>query len=53
VAQNLHTFTYEQKRLALDALGVMVDIYHATHEPQFVVRDRLDDIVSNTSGSGR
>jgi site-specific DNA recombinase len=52
VARNLHRFTYEHKRLALDALGIVVDIYHASHEPQFVVRDRLDDIVSNTAGAG-
>jgi site-specific DNA recombinase len=52
VARNLRGFTYEHKRLALDALGIAVDIYHASHAPQFVIRDRLDAIVSNTSGAG-
>jgi site-specific DNA recombinase len=37
VAANLGDMTYQQKRLALDALGVSAMIYRAGHEPRYQV----------------
>ena len=35
---NLKTLTYQEKRLALDALGVEVRLWHASHEPRYDIR---------------
>ena len=41
VAANLGTLTYEQKRLALDALGVRVRVWHPDHTPRYDITAAL------------
>ena len=37
VAANLETLSWTEKRLALDALGVRVQVYRTTHDPRYVI----------------
>ncbi|MCL4465626.1 MAG: recombinase family protein [Chloroflexi bacterium] len=37
IAMNLETLTYQQRRLALDALGVSVTVYPADHAPRWII----------------
>ncbi|HEV2121149.1 MAG TPA: recombinase family protein, partial [Chloroflexota bacterium] len=37
VAANLGTLTYEEKRLALDALGVQAKVWHKSHTPRYTI----------------
>jgi site-specific DNA recombinase len=37
VAGNLPTLTYQQKRMALEALGVLVKVYRADHDPRWEI----------------
>ena len=42
VSTRLGELTYEQKRLALEALGVEVRVWKADHEPRYVITAQLD-----------
>ena len=41
VATRLDTFTYEQKRMALRALGIQVRVYRSEHSPRFEVEAHI------------
>lgn len=54
IAARLDTLDYEQKRMALVALGIEVKVYSAKHEPRYTITARLpldEDIASSTSRS--
>jgi site-specific DNA recombinase len=57
VAANLTTLDYREKRTAIEALGVRVDIYGRDHDPRFVVTARIplrtDIAYSSTRGCRR
>jgi site-specific DNA recombinase len=48
VAANLGGITYEERRLALRALGVEVRVWRTDHDPRFDITMRLDFIDSTT-----
>ena len=52
VAANMGDMTYQQKRLAFDALGVTARVYRADHEPRYEIEASIpltnDEVVSNT-----
>ena len=50
VAANLGGITYEERRLALRALGVEVRVWRTDHDPRFDITMRLDFIDSTTRG---
>jgi site-specific DNA recombinase len=37
VAQNLHSLTYEEKRMVLETLGVSVKVFSTTHDPRWTI----------------
>ncbi len=41
VAARLRGFTYQEKRLALDALGVAVRVYDTSHDPRYVIEAHI------------
>ncbi len=41
VGARLGTFTYQEKRLALDALGVAVRVYEWDHEPRYIIEANI------------
>lgn len=47
VAANLGVLTYQQKRLALDALGFSIMVYRATHDPRYVITAALGPNVAS------
>ena len=53
VAANLGDVTYAEKRLALEALGVQVQLWGANHEPRYAITARIplgeNDIVDSKS----
>lgn len=52
IATRLGQLTYQEKRLALDALGVQVTLYHTDHEPRYVITASIpldSEIVSISS----
>ena len=52
VAANLNSLSYQQKRLALDALGFSVTLYHMDHEPRFITHAAIQPpLVSSTTFS--
>lgn len=42
VSTRLITLTYEQKRLALEALGVGIKVWKADHDPRYIITAHLD-----------
>jgi site-specific DNA recombinase len=52
VAANIEDMSYQQKRLALDALGVTARVYRAGHEPRYEIEANIpmseDQVVFNT-----
>jgi hypothetical protein len=51
IAARLDTLTYEQRRLALDALNVSAKVYRHDHEPRYVITASipLDDVIVSSS----
>ncbi|CAA9254302.1 MAG: hypothetical protein AVDCRST_MAG77-2353 [uncultured Chloroflexi bacterium] len=41
VAAKVDSFTYSEKRLALDALGVRVQVWRSVHDPRFEITARI------------
>ena len=54
VAERLDGLAYEQKRMALDALGVRVEVWRSDHEPRYRIEANVpleEPIVSRTCRS--
>jgi site-specific DNA recombinase len=54
VAENLDEFSYDQKRMTLDALGVQVRLFHTDHDPRYEITAAVPlepDIVSTASSA--
>jgi site-specific DNA recombinase len=49
VAANLGSISYEERRLALRALGVEAKVWRSDHDPRFAITMQLDLIVDSTT----
>jgi site-specific DNA recombinase len=50
-AHNLDTLSYEGRRLALEALGVVARVWSTDHDPRYDITLRLDALPAGTSAS--